>query len=166
MKSGPDTDEDAALHWVYEVSRMPEFRGKNVNLKGVRPSTNFEDRTGYTETQKRMQKLFALLNPVSAYRKTRDAFGLNFKNPPSKNFEDRRGQKVDWVELMGREGLTNQGIDPDEGLRGLPAERIRQILFDKAMDEFGVSTMQDYSRLKSRRPMIGPTEDRLLRKKK
>jgi hypothetical protein len=64
------------------------------------------------------------------------------KVKPSKNFIDHTSDdyrnSLDWNYLLGTEALRNQGIDQNEALRGLTPEQTNQILFQKALEEFGV----------------------------
>ncbi len=80
------------------------------------------------------------------------------KAPRSKNFEDRTGWAKDWLDILGRNALRGQDIDPDEGLRGLPQEEMRRILFQKALEEFGTMYPNEYQPYfrKGRGPLKDP----------
>jgi hypothetical protein len=48
-----------------------------MDFKNVRPSTNFEDRTGWTEEQRKIQAILTLLNPAVAAANTYDWLQAN-----------------------------------------------------------------------------------------
>lgn len=121
-----------------------------MDLGKAKKSKNFQDRTGDGKIDDFLNLLLTRLNPVYAYRNikgaTRQGIDLG-KIKASKNFEDRTGQdtsELDWNYLLGKSALKNQGIDPDEGLKGLPSDEVNKILFQKALEEFGGGWMNTF----------------------
>ena len=65
-----------------------------MNLKGQAPSTNFEDRTGWTERQRKVHSIATLLNPALAAHKLHDWMRANGL-APTRNVE------------LGKPGITD-----------------------------------------------------------
>lgn len=123
-----------------------------MDLGKVKQSKNLEDHTGYGQLNKFLDTLFTVLNPVYAYRNVKGATrqGIDLRNTkPSKNFEDHTGDDYknsqDWNYNLGMNALEAQGVDPNEGLRGLKPDEVNKILFQKALEEFGGGYMNIFS---------------------
>lgn len=69
------------------------------------------------------------------------------KVKPSRNFFDRTGEdrsKIDWTTQLGRRALENQGIPWEEGTKGLTPEQLRELLFQKVLEEYGGFYMNQF----------------------
>jgi hypothetical protein len=95
-----------------------------MDLKKVKPSKNFRDKTGQSERGKMVDYLLGLVNPKTAYHNVRDAMlrngmidaperTINYRMvtegmPNSKNFIDRTGGHQDFITGNNPDLVRNQ----------------------------------------------------------